>query len=222
MAVRFLRWLFGVLFSILTKRTVTGKENLPSEGPYIVATNHLAIFDVALVFVTLGEIEITGWAGEKWQQHPIFGPLLRLGGGIFIQRGEVDRGALGAAVQWLKEGKIFGMAPEGTRSKTGSMQRAKLGVAYLAHMSGALVVPLAITGTEKVGRAWRRLRRPLLTLRFGEPFHLPPIDEKDRSAGMRRAADEVMCRIAAMLPSEYRGVYADHPRLAELLSGSTA
>jgi len=216
---RSLRWIFNALSALLTRRQVEGLENLPPEGPYILAVNHLSYLDVPFVFGLIGNENVTGWAAEKYQRHLIFGPILGLAGGIFIERGQVDRRALGSAIAWLKQGGIFGMAPEGTRSKTGALMRGKTGVVYLAHETGAPIVPCAITGTETAIRSWLRLRRPVFRLRVGQPFHLPPLDSQNRTASLREQTDEVMCRIAALLPEVYRGVYADHPRLKALLEG---
>ena len=211
-----LRNLFRFALWLLTERQLEGLDNIP-DPPYIFAINHLGLFDVPLVYGHVGGPHIIGWAAEKYEYHPIFGPLLRAGGAIFIQRGLVDRQALDAAVRAIKNGKAFGMAPEGTRSESAELARGKTGVAYLAAESGAPVVPAAITGTEKVGRELRRLRRPTLTMRIAPPLELPPVSDQQRSKDLRRNADEVMCRIAAMLPPSYRGVYADHPRTHALL-----
>ncbi len=215
-----MRWLFKTLGGWLARVTYEGLENLPPNGPYILTANHLSIFDLPIAYGWLGSEDVTGWAAEKWEQHPIFGPLLRLGGGIFIQRGEVDRGALHAAVAWLQAGKIFGMSPEGTRTKTGGLARAKTGIAFLAHKTNAPIVPLGLIGTEKIGPALKRLRRARVTVRIGKPYTLPALDEDNRTSGLRANTDEVMCRIAALLPPEYRGIYAEHPRLKELLTGT--
>jgi 1-acyl-sn-glycerol-3-phosphate acyltransferase len=93
-------------------------------------------------------------------------------------------------------------------------------VSYIAQQSGAPILPMAHFGTEKVLRTWLRLRRPEVTVRMGPPFALPPLQAGDRSAGLRQQADLVMCHIAALLPPEYRGVYADHPQLRRLLAES--
>ncbi|OGO10751.1 MAG: hypothetical protein A2Z66_08900 [Chloroflexi bacterium RBG_13_66_10] len=215
---RWMRWIFNLLFALLTRRDVAGLENLPPSGPYILTSNHLSRLDLPLIYGLIGDQRITGWAAEKYERHWFFGALLRIGGGIFIRRGEVDRGALHAAVEWLRAGKIFGMAPEGTRSTTGSLIRAKTGAAYLANETGAPVVPVATTGTERALRTLLRMRRPRVSVRFGKPFHLPPVSEEDRTVALRRNSDEIMCQIAAMLPPEYRGVYAEHPRLKEILT----
>lgn len=216
MLARSLKHLFSAVLAVLTRQEIEGLENVP-EPPYIFAINHLGTFDVPLVFGTIGGPHIIGWAAEKYEYHPIFGPLLRAGGAIFIKRGLVDRKALDAAVAALKSGTAFGMAPEGTRSDASALARGKTGVAYLAAESGAPVVPAAITGTERVGRKLLRLQRAKLTMRIGPPLQLPPLTGENRSRELRRNADEVMCRIAAMLPPEYRGAYAEHERTLSLI-----
>lgn len=221
MIKRVMRWFFKLLGSLLVRFDLEGIENLPDQKPYILVTNHLSIYDVALVFAWLGDEDTSGWAAEKWENHPIAGTLLRIGGGVFIQRGEVDRRALKAAVQWLQAGKVWGMAPEGTRSPDGTMKRGKTGVAYLADSSGASIVPMGLVGAEKITSSLKRLRRQRVSLKIGKPFKLPPLDEDSRTASLRANTDEVMCRIAALLPESYRGVYADHPRTKEILAGST-
>jgi len=95
--------------------------------------------------------------------------------------------------------------------------RGKSGCAYLAQHSGAPIVPVAITGTEDLGRRLLRLRRPKVTLRVGRPFRLEPLTAEARIDGLRQQADEVMCRLAALLPARYRGAYAEHPMLKQLL-----
>jgi 1-acyl-sn-glycerol-3-phosphate acyltransferase len=113
------------------------------------------------------------------------------------------------------------VAPEGTRSPTGALIPAKEGVSYLASSSEAVVIPCALTGTESLAHHWLRLRRPRVTVRIGKTFKLPPLDRTRREQQLKEGTDEIMCRIAALLPSKYWGVYADHPRLKELLAASS-
>jgi 1-acyl-sn-glycerol-3-phosphate acyltransferase len=221
MRKRFLRWLFDWVVRILAHRQVEGMENVPESGPYIIVGNHMSVSDIPLAYSVLGGPDLIGWAASKHRRHPVFGPVVWLSGGIFIRRGKVDREALNAAADWLKKGKVFALAPEGTRSRTGSLLRGKTGAAYIAHLTDAPIVPTAATGTETTFAEFRRLRRPRLTLHIGKPFRLPPIDENDRNNGLRRNADEIMCRIAALLPERYWGYYQDHPRLKELLRTSS-
>lgn len=214
---KFLRGFLRIVFKLLARLEVTGLENVPTSGPHILIANHLSYIDPPLLYNIMGGDHITGWAADKYRKHWLFGPIARLVNPIFIRRGRVDRHALDAAVQALDSGLVFGLAPEGTRSKTGALIKGKTGISYLADQSGAPLLVIAITGTEKAFKELLRLRRPRLTVRISKPFHLPALDPADRAASMRRNADEVMCRLAAMLPSAYRGEYADHPRLAKFL-----
>ena len=220
--VRFFRWLSNVLLTLVSIRKIEGLENMPSQGPYILVSNHLSRVDAPLLLTIVKNNNVSGWAAAKYRSHPLFGPIVRLGGGIFIQRGKVDRDALRAAVAWLREGNIFGLAPEGTRSKVGALIRAKTGAAYLADQARVPILPIAIMGTESMMSNLLRLRRSRLAVHIGVPFNLPPLQENERTKGLRRHADEIMCRIAAMMPPAYHGVYADHPRLKEMLSDSDA
>jgi 1-acyl-sn-glycerol-3-phosphate acyltransferase len=119
----------------------------------------------------------------------------------------------------LKEGGILTMTPEGTRSKSGNLIEARPGGIFLAWKAGVPIVPVAITGTEdaSVKARLKHFKRLHIRIVAGQVFTLPPIERKDRDALMQQYTDEVMCRIAALLPEERRGYYADHPRLMELL-----
>lgn len=217
---RFLRPVAEVLLRVFTIRDIEGEENLPPPRPCIVVANHLSFLDAVVVFAHVGGEDTTAWAAEKWRHDPFFGLFLRLGNAFFIERGQVDRIALDRAAAWLRTGKVFGMAPEGTRSKDGALQMAKTGVAYLADATQAPVLPIAHWGTERTMPAWLALRRPRISVRIGRPFRLPPLDPAARSASLRRNADEVMCHLAALMPPERRGAYVEHPRLRELLASA--
>jgi 1-acyl-sn-glycerol-3-phosphate acyltransferase len=113
---------------------------------------------------------------------------------------------------------MLGIAPEGTRSNTRALIPAKTGVAYLADKAKVAVLPTAIYGTDNAVYEVLRLRRPKMTIHFDKPFMLHPVDRSHRDEALQRNTDEIMCRIAALLPPAYWGAYAAHPRLKELLS----
>lgn len=215
--VRLLRAAFQRLLALLTRSQAAALEKVPPRGPYLLVANHMSMVDAALGYAVFGCEHAAAWVAEKWENHPFFGLILRAGGGIFIQRGEVDRSALQAAADWLQQGNIFAIAPEGTRSHDGQLQRAKTGSAYVAHLAQAPILPVGLIGTDRAFDELLHLRKPQLTLRVGDLFHLPPVDPEDRAGSLRRNTDEIMCRIAALLPERYWGYYRDHPRLQELL-----
>ena len=108
----------------------------------------------------------------------------------------------------FRSGGIFAIAPEGMRSLTGQLQAGKTGVAYLATRTGVPIVPVAMWGTEAVFANFRRLRRTAVTFAVGEPFSLP-VDPRAKGAKLEEYTELIMRRLAALLPPEYRGVYAE-------------
>ncbi len=213
-----MRGLFSALIKLLSKSKVEGPENVPDSGAFLIASNHMSMVDIALGFTYLGDPNIRGWVAAKWSSHPLLAPIVYIGGGVFIRRGEVDRTSLQKAIDWLKSGRPFALAPEGTRSRNGALQRGKTGAAYLAAEADVRVVPMGIIGTDQAFRTLlMKLRRPELTVRFGKPFKLSPLDKNRRNASLRENTDEIMCRIAILLPPRHWGYYAGHPRLQELL-----
>ena len=213
----FLRSLFRFLFSVLTRLEVEGLENVPPQGGVILASNHLALLDAPLVFILLERQDATGLVADKHKKNFLLHWLVNSVHGIWINRESADFQALREARGYLMKGGIVGIAPEGTRSRTGHLMPAKTGVAYLAEKACVPIVPVAIFGSEKIFHQLLRLRRAFIKVRFGEPFLLPPLDRRDRNEALRRNTDEIMCRIAVMLPQSYRGVYHDHPRLSEFM-----
>jgi 1-acyl-sn-glycerol-3-phosphate acyltransferase len=206
------------LFTVLARPQVVGQENIPGQGAVILAMNHLSRVDSPLVAVTVTRTDATALIGHSYKKILPIRWLVDLWGGTWINRDQTDMGALRIALAILEQGGLLGLAPEGTRSRTGGLIPAKTGVAYLADKSGALILPVAISGSENLFSELRHLRRAKIRLEYGVPFSLPRVDRKDRDEGLQRNTDEIMCHIAAMLPEQYWGVYAGHPRLQELLN----
>ena len=139
--------------------------------------------------------------------------------GIWINRFDADFAALRVVLKRLQNGEVLAVAPEGTRSPTESLLPGHPGAAYLAAKSGLPIIPIGIVGTEDrvVKQRLKRLRRLDITARVGAPYHLSPMPKAGRDVWLAEQTDEVMCQIAALLPPDHRGVYADHPRLRALL-----
>ena len=138
---------------------------------------------------------------------------------IWLNRFDADIHAMKEILRRLKAGGLLAIAPEGTRSKVEALQEAKPGAAYLASKVGLPIIPVALTGTEDrvVKDNLKHLRKSHIKVRAGKPFDLEPVGKQDKEESLHRATDEIMCQIAAMLPEKYRGFYADHPRLKEIL-----
>ena len=214
---RLLKWIITALMHLLYRYRVTGRENTPRRGPVIVAVNHLHILDPGVVAPAIPRQVITLAAG-KWKENPLIDAFLRLAGVIYVRRGEVDRRALAACLDVLNRGRVLAVAPEGTRSKTGGLQRAKPGIAYLATKASAVILPAAFWGVENI-RQWKRLKKPICHLVIGQPFRLPPLPDKATVDTLQSMADKIMLRVGLLLPEQYRGVYAE--RIAAVESGQS-
>lgn len=208
-----------LVITLICKVEVIGLENVPDRGSAMIVINHMSLIDAPLVAVMIDRPDVTALIGDSYQKILPMRWLINAVHGIWINRENADFHALRQALDFLQTGGLLGIAPEGTRSKVGAMIPAKTGVAYLADKAKVPLIPTAISGTEIAFREVRRFHRPRIKVEFGRPFYLPPLDRKDREGSMQRNTDEIMCRIAAMLSPRYRGVYRDHPRLAELLAG---
>jgi 1-acyl-sn-glycerol-3-phosphate acyltransferase len=161
--------------------------------------------------------DVTGLVARNHRKNPFFRWLIDSLGGIWLSRDEIDTSAIRAARDHLRSGGVLGIAPEGTRSDTGSLQQAKTGVAFLADQAGVQIVPAAVSGTYQITSDILSLRRPVIMVNFGKPFLLPPVNRNSRDEDLNNNTDEIMCQLAALLPLENRGVYAGHPRVKELL-----
>jgi 1-acyl-sn-glycerol-3-phosphate acyltransferase len=219
MGYKITRLIISLIVRLFSRLEVRGLEYVPSSGPYVAATNHLGRLDPLLAYYISDRQDIIMLVAEKYSKTAIGRWIVKQLDAIFVDRYNADFAALREALKRLKAGGVLVLAPEGTRSKTGALIEAWPGVSYLAAKAGAPIIPTALIGTEdnNVMDSLRRLRRPKVVIRIGEPFTLPPIPSNERDAALQAYTDEIMCRIAALLPPSYRGVYADHPRLKELL-----
>jgi 1-acyl-sn-glycerol-3-phosphate acyltransferase len=201
-----MRQLIGVLFRLLTRMEVKGVEHIPAEGGCLLVTNHISRLDTPSLLVAANR-RIYPLAADKYKSFPVFNWLLNISEAIWINRTEFDREALLKSIDVLKRGDVLGIAPEGTRSRSGSLQKAKSGVAFLAARTGVPVVPVGITGTNTMMQDFSRLRRMQICVMFGEAFYLPKYG-KLTADELDAATDLIMGRLAALLPLPYRGVYA--------------
>lgn len=209
LARRVMRPLFRTLFRLLGRVRVSGRENVPRSGAYLIAINHVSAFEPPLTMAFWPKpIEAAG-AADIWER-PGQDVLARLYGGIPVHRGEFDRQVVEKMLAVLNSGRPLLLAPEGGRSHTHGMRRALPGAAYLADQARVPVVPVGFVGTHDdfVHKALR-MKRPTVEMRIGRPFVLPPITGKGEARRLERQrnADLIMLHIAELLPKEYHGVY---------------
>jgi 1-acyl-sn-glycerol-3-phosphate acyltransferase len=218
---KFLLWLIHVVLNLITKVEMSGYENLPRGGGFVIAVNHLGILDVPMAYYALNDWNLFIPVAEKYELNPLYkfmGKHLNI---VFVDRFNPDLKAMRSMMKRMEEGQTLVIAPEGTRARDEKMARGKPGVAFLASRMGWEIVPVAIIGTEDriLKSNLKRFKRTPVRLVAGKPFKLPPFPKENRDEALQEYTDEIMCRIAVMLPEKNRGYYADHPRLKELLAG---
>lgn len=206
-----LRPVFRILFRIISEVNISGLENVPDSGPYLIAVNHISIVEPPLVIAFWPQAPEAVGAKEIWERKGQ-SILARLYGGIQVHRDEFDRQLIETMIEVLDSGKPLLIAPEGGRSHSPGMRTAHPGVAYIADKSNVPVIPVGITGsTDDFIQRALRLQRPYLDMRIGESISLPKIagKGKQRRDSLKRNTDIIMYRIAELLPPDYRGVYAN-------------
>ena len=217
MVRKLLYWTIKILFKIFTRVDARGAENIPEKGGVIVAINHTGRMEVFLTFIMTNRKDVTGLAAEKYENIWITRYLIEAIDGIWLDRFNPDFGALKSALAYLKNGWVLGIAPEGTRSPTLALTEGKQGVAFLASKSSVPVIPVGTIIPKDTFWQALKLKRPPIIITFGKAFTLPPLVRKEREDQLQTGTDEIMCRIAALLPPEMHGFYEDNPRLKEIL-----
>jgi 1-acyl-sn-glycerol-3-phosphate acyltransferase len=219
MIYRLVRIFINIVVKLTMKIEVEGLERVPQSGSFIATANHLGRLDAVLVWYFLKRADIIVIVAEKYQDNAFLRWFTHQLNAIFVDRYNADVSTMRQVLDRLKKGEVFVVAPEGTRSPTGALIEARQGAAYIAAKSGLPILPVGVTGTEDrmAKQQLKRLRRMRVRGRVGELYTLPPLPRENRDQALQTYTDEMMCRIAVLLPPEYRGVYAEHPRLKELL-----
>lgn len=207
-----LRPVFRGVFYLLSQVKISGLENVPRKGAYMIAINHVSLYEAPFILAFWPVAPEAVGAVDIWQKRGQ-STLARIYGGIPVHRGEYDRKLIDKMLAVLRSGRPLLIAPEGGRSHTPGMRRALPGVAFVVEKAGVPVVPVGIIGStdDFLSKALRG-KRPELEMRIGKPLCLP---EQVSSPGARRDTrqqnvDLIMRHIARLVPHEYRGVYADY------------
>jgi 1-acyl-sn-glycerol-3-phosphate acyltransferase len=212
-----LTYLLRGLLWVVVRWEVTGRENIPAEGPLIVVSNHLNNADPPIIGAGIARRRIRWMAKIELFKYP-FGVITRAWGAFPVRRFDADLAAMLNAERILKRGGVIGMFPEGTRSRTGYMGPPHPGTAVIALRTGATLLPCAITGTERLKNPLVVLRRPRFTVTIGEPIHVDAV-RRPTEAQVSELTGRIYETIKALLPESYRppytgseGTAAEEPR----------
>nr|MBN1229794.1 1-acyl-sn-glycerol-3-phosphate acyltransferase [Anaerolineae bacterium] len=207
--------IWNLLYRFWFRLRVEGWENIPSDGPVIMMGNHMGVLDPVIMISFYPDRDIVPLAKIEAFDEPVIRYFVRHWGAIPVKRGTLDLKALKSSIDTIERGLVAMLYAEGTRSKTGLI-KGQEGTAYLAHKTGAQVVPVAIWGTRDFPYSWwREFRRTQVTIRFGKPFKFIEVDKRALRDNLEAMTEEAMYRIAAILPPEWRGVYADLSRATQ-------
>jgi 1-acyl-sn-glycerol-3-phosphate acyltransferase len=212
------------ILRLIARVKVYGMEKLPPHSEsFIAVSNHTGRLDPAFVYYLLDRRDIIMLVAEKYKEKTWSRLLAQAVDGIFVDRYNADLGAMREVLRRVRKGGVVTLAPEGTRSPTGGMIQGWDGASYIAARVGLPIFPVGATGTrdKEVIERLKHFKRLDVTVKVGPSFTLPPLDSQHRDQQLAAYTDEIMCRIAAELPESYRGIYADHPRLKELLTENT-
>lgn len=200
------------LYHIFLSWEVRGRKNVPPSGPLIVVANHVHLIDGELLL-----FGVSRWiiyiAKEPLFHYPILRSLLRWAGALAIPRQSTlsdIKGLLQQVEQTLNKGSVIGIFPEGKRSHQGKLQVGKPGLAVISSRMHIPILPVGISGTDKIhGISWL-WKRPHIIINIGKPFYIPQAEGKLTKPQRKALADLMMHEIAALLPPEYQGIYAKH------------
>lgn len=197
------------LTSLLCRIDDEQLARVPERGPLILLANHVNILEIPILYTRLQPRPVTGFAAAYRWETLWTRWLLDVCGAIPLHRGQADIAALRKALELLKAGHIFAIAPEGTRSEHGRLQKAHPGVVILALRSGAPLLPVVFYGAEHFRENLRRLRRTDFHIVVGQPFYVDAGGVRVTRQVRQQIVDEIMYQMAALLPPPYRGVYSD-------------
>lgn len=200
---------------VLIRTHVTGMENTPTTGSFILMVNHCNFLDPAAAVVAMMPREVVLFTKVENLSLPVVGPLLRWYGVVPVDRGEPDVKAIQGALKVLSARQdILLIAPEGTRSYHGRLQAGKNGLAFVALRSGATILPVGVSGVRDFWSNARHLRRTDVRIRIGHPFRLRSRGRITREV-LYEMTRQAMYQLAALLPPEQWGVYADIANASE-------
>lgn len=223
MARRFIIFIVRLGFKLFSRLKVLDTENIPDNGPIMIASNHIGFLDgilIPAIPIASSHPNLIVIVAEKYEERPIYKWAVNHLGFQFVDRFNPDIRTVRDVVNRLKNDGFMVIAPEGTRSPNGALIEGKQGAAYIAAKTGATIVPISLVGceTKTIKERLGKLRKLDIKLQVGKPFNIPPLPKDDREKFLQKYTDEIMCQIGALLPKSHHGIYAKHPRLIELLS----
>jgi 1-acyl-sn-glycerol-3-phosphate acyltransferase len=203
-------WLMRQVMPLILKLDTSGVEPVPPTGPVVMVGNHTNFVDPVLAYIVQSRY-IKGMTASETYRRPVYNLFAWAVEAIPVERGTADREAIRASIQALENGWVLYVAPEGTRNHDGALQRGKAGITVILLHAGTHIpiYPIGFIGLERFWPNLRRLRRTPVRVVTGAPFYLDPPPGRVHRQVREQMTSEMMTQIAALLPPENWGVYAD-------------
>ncbi len=181
-----------IIFKIFIRLEVHGTENIPKNGPVVVASNHLSLLDPPVIG-TAASRKVHFMAKQELFV-PILGDIYKILGAFPVKRGGADRAAIKHGIEILQSNKVLAIFPEGTRSKTGKLGKAEPGALMMASKANAVIVPTCVIGTDikRCGKLW-----PKVKVCFGKPLYFPENEPVTKEL-LKTMTDQLMVEIAKL------------------------
>jgi 1-acyl-sn-glycerol-3-phosphate acyltransferase len=206
---RFLVLLFRALSDAVFRVHAEPLAGVPASGPLIIVMNHINILEIPLIYARLQPRPVHGLVLADHWKNPVVAWGLNACGSIPLDRSGGNLASIKRSLDVLKAGEILLIMPEGTRSGNGQLQHAHPGVVLLALKSNAPILPIVTHGGEKYKGNLKKLRRTDFFITLGKPFTFKAGSGALDNQARKQMLDEMMYQLAAVLPPEYRGVYAN-------------
>jgi 1-acyl-sn-glycerol-3-phosphate acyltransferase len=203
---------FRFVFRLFFKIDTSELKKVPQNGPLLLIANHTSFLDGPLLYVFLQPRHTIAMAKKELWNHWFTKNVMNMWKCIPVDRENMNRESMQSCLKVLDEKNILAIAPEGTRNKEGNLQQGKSGVAFIAYKQQAPMIPVITLGFENFKKNFKRLRRTPILVKVGEPFTIVKKSGRLDSQGREDLMEEIMLRLAALLPAENRGFYTDKER----------
>ncbi len=196
-----------IILRLLFRFDASELEKVPAGGPMLMIVNHVSVFEGPLLYVYMRPRNTIALAKKQLWEHRVTRFLMNIWGTIPVDRGMLDRQSMAQCFDVLKRGDFLCIAPEGTRSRDGKLRKGKEGIAFIAAKSHVPIIPVVTFGFEKFQEYAKRFRRTPVSIKVGSPFEIISRKGRLNAADRQAITDEMMLRMAQLMPPEYHGRY---------------
>ncbi len=206
---RLVNSIMRMCFRLFFRLNLDVLESVRTTGPLLIITNHPSIFEGPMLYVFLQPRNMMGLAKRELFLRRRSGWLMRLWEAVPVDLTGLSKSSMDRIFQAIDEASFLVIAPEGTRTNEGVLNRGKPGVAYIAYRKQVPVLPITTEGFELFWSNLKRLKRTVITISVGEPFEFHQITGRLSPELRQELTDEMMLRLACLLPEDRRGYYRD-------------